>query len=159
MLLPRYPPKHWKINSLWYLVTRHIFTYLPLSVNIIHKYMDDGWAVPIYRAQPLWVGTEHKNREPYFSICLNLIQSRYSLVDMTRKYLWNTNRPQPPPNSKGYGFLYIFNRFSMKTAIFGQFDHFRWGCFWPKWSKGTSTDQDLSFEPIIKSLWPSVQKF
>ena len=24
------------------------------------------------------------------------------------------------------------------------------GCFWPKWSKGTSTDQDLSFEPITK---------
>ena len=22
---------------------------------------------------------------------------------LTRKYLWNTNRPQPPPNSKGYG--------------------------------------------------------
>ena len=33
------------------------------------------------------------------------------------------------------------------------------GCFWLKWSKGTSTDQDLSFEPIIKSLGPSVQKF
>ena len=33
------------------------------------------------------------------------------------------------------------------------------GCFWPKWSKGTSTDQDFSFEPITKSLWPSVQKF
>ena len=32
------------------------------------------------------------------------------------------------------------------------------GCFWPKWSKGTSTDQDLSLEPITKSLWHSVQK-
>ena len=51
---------------------------------------------------------------------------------------------------------------SGKTAIlgyFGRFDHFRWGCFWPKWSKGTSTDQDLSFGHITKSLWPSVQKF
>ena len=25
-------------------------------------------------------------------------------TNLTRKYLWNTNRPQPPPNSKGYGF-------------------------------------------------------
>ena len=34
------------------------------------------------------------------------------------------------------------------------------GCFWPKWSKRTSTDQDLSFEPITKSLWASsIQKF
>ena len=33
------------------------------------------------------------------------------------------------------------------------------GCFWPEWSKHTSTDQDLSFEPITKSLLPSVQKF
>ena len=33
------------------------------------------------------------------------------------------------------------------------------GVFWPKWSKGTSTDQDLTFEPITKSLSPSVQKF
>ena len=33
------------------------------------------------------------------------------------------------------------------------------GCFLPKWSKGTSTDQDLSLEPITKSLWPSVQMF
>ena len=33
------------------------------------------------------------------------------------------------------------------------------GCFWPKWSKGTSTGWYLSFEPFTKSLWPSVQKF
>ena len=33
------------------------------------------------------------------------------------------------------------------------------GCFWPKWSKGASTDQNLSFEPITKSLRPSVQRF
>ena len=32
-------------------------------------------------------------------------------------------------------------------------------CFWSKWSKGTTTDQDLLSGPIIKSLWPSVQKF
>ena len=31
--------------------------------------------------------------------------------------------------------------------------------FCPKWSKGTSTDQDLSFEPITKSLRPRVQAF
>ena len=47
----------------------------------------------------------------------------------------------------------------MKTAIFGQFDNFRSGVFWPKWSKSTSTDQDLWFEPITKSLRRSVQKF
>ena len=32
------------------------------------------------------------------------------------------------------------------------------GWFGPKWSKGTSTDQDLSFEPITTSLWPFIQK-
>ena len=49
-----------------------------------------------------------------------------------------------------------------KTCYFGLF----WPiwplpvrCFWPKLSKGTSTDQWLSFEPITKSLWPFVQKF
>ena len=30
--------------------------------------------------------------------------------------------------------------------------NFRSGVFRPKWSKGTSTDQDLSFEPVTKSL-------
>ena len=38
----------------------------------------------------------------------------------TRKYLWNTSRPQ---NSMGYGYLYILNIFAMKTAIFGQFEN------------------------------------
>ena len=47
----------------------------------------------------------------------------------------------------------------MKTAFFGQFDNFWSGVFDRNGQKGTSTDQDLSFEPITKSLWPSIQNF
>ena len=120
----------------------------------------------------------------------------------TRKYLWNTSRPQPPPNSKGYGILSIINTFLWKplflanlitsgrvfytdivkrhiyvsfkiTKSLGPSARKFWPVqaqvskkkkryfwlFWPKWSKGTFTDQDLPLKPITKSLGPSVQKF
>ena len=69
------------------------------------------------------------------------------------KYLWNTSRPQPPPNSNRYGFFvdskYTFyeNRYFFVAYLTTCGRYFR-----PKWPKVTSTDQDISFEPITKSL-------
>ena len=79
----------------------------------------------------------------------NMVHSSYFLKH--KEVFWKHEQAPLSPNSKGYGFLWILNIFSMKTAIFGQFDNFRSG-FSPKWSKGTSMDHDLSLEPITKSL-------
>ena len=56
--------------------------------------------------------------------------------------------PTAPKLEGVWFFLQILNIFSMKTAIFGQFDNYRPGVL-TKWSKGTSTDQDLTFEPSL----------
>ena len=81
-------------------------------------------------------------------------------INKTNKEVFVKHEQAPTaPKLEGVWVFVDLNIFSMKTDIFGRFDHFRSGVFWPKWSKGTSTEQDLSFEPITKSLCPSVQKF
>ena len=102
----------------------------------------------------------------FWAILANLTTSGgVFLTEMVKRHIY---WPRP--------FIWVYNQVSMtfrskvlartnkskKNRYFGLF----WpiwplpvGCFWPKWSKRTSTDQDLSFEPITKSLWPSVQKF
>ena len=85
------------------------------------------------------------------------------------KYSVNTNRPQRPQSrfrvfqkSLWPSIQMFYPEQVLKNRYFWIFWPIRQlpvGCFWPKWPKGTFTDRDLSFEPITKSLWPSVQKF
>ena len=63
------------------------------------------------------------------------------------------------PKLEGVWFFVYFKYIFYENRYFWPIWQLWVGCFWPKWSKGTFTDQDLSFEPITKSLWPSVQKF
>ena len=80
-------------------------------------------------------------------------------LSKTREYLWNTKRPQPPPDSKGYWLSRICPCFgqenllgiSVKSAISGV-------RIWSKLSKGTSTGQYLLYEHIHTFLRPSVTK-
>ena len=64
----------------------------------------------------------------------------------TRKDLWNTNRPQPPPDSKGYWLSGKCHNFWTFSANFR----------WQKVSKGTSTHQNLSFGHIHLPLRPFI---
>ena len=102
----------------------------------------------------------------FLAILANLTTSgRVFLIEMVKRHI---HGPRP--------FIWVYNQVSMtfrsnvlartsssfEKPLFGLFWPiwpFPVGCFWPKWSKGTSTGQDLSFESITKSLWPSVQKF
>ena len=59
---------------------------------------------------------------------------------------------QTTPNSKWVWFSADFEYIFFETATFDQFDIFWSDVVLPKLSKGTSTDQDLSFESITKSL-------
>ena len=55
--------------------------------------------------------TNNFNIENWF-FCLKIPH-----LNRTRKYLWNTNRPQPPPNSKGYGFC-RFKIYFLRKPLF-----------------------------------------
>ena len=74
--------------------------------------------------------------------------------------LGNTERLQPPPIGRGIDYL-VYAHVLEITAVkhYGQFRPTSGGQIWPKLSKGISENQDLSFEPIIKALRPSVHKF
>ena len=59
--------------------------------------------------------------------------------------------PNSAPIRRGIDYLAYANVFENENR-FGQFYNFRSSVFDQKLSKGTSTDQDLLFEPITRSL-------
>ena len=74
-------------------------------------------------------GTSYTSYTWYFGwyniLRLPKMIARYNLC----KYSVNTNRPHRPQTRRGMVFLQILYIFSIKTAIFGQFDNFRSGVF------------------------------
>ena len=67
-----------------------------------------------------------------------------------------TSSPPPPtPDSKGYWIVRTLLMFLKIHNFWSNLASFR-GQIWPKLSKDTSTHQDLKFESITKSLWPTV---
>ena len=99
--------------------------------------------------------SQYERTNPHFKTTLVPL---WMLISNKEVFLKHEQAPTAPQTRRGMvfaNFKYIF----YENRYFWQIWQLPVGCFWPKWSKGTSTDQDLSFEPITKSLCPSVQKF
>ena len=144
---------HWDIHMIGVLPWKRLKTYNVVLwgkhlVYVPYYHLKRGWNT--YNSQPditkstKWYDWKIQNCE-----CL----LRRSFISRQHKSVFKSSSPYNLMFRKKKQFF-----FKLHFCQIRQFPVSGGDPIPPKLSKGTSTHQDLSFQPITKSLWPSVQK-